>query len=388
MNTKLKRVAIFLAAISTASISAMAHADWSIMGLGSLGGKYSYAYDINDSGQVAGATYVASNSSHAFITGPNGIGMTDLGTLGGLSSAISINDSGQVAGIIDTEHGHFYSFITGSNGVGMTALGTLGGNYTLAQGINNSGQVVGYSDIAGSTAQHAYITGPNGIGITDLGTLGGDYSYASDINNSGQVVGSSSTKSGSTHAFITGPNGIGMIDLGTLGGDMSSASGINDSGQVVGYSYIASGFAYHAFITNSNGVGMMDLGTLGGNNSRVYGLNDSGEAVGEAATATGESHSFIFSHGGMTDLSLLVPVVTAGWTNLITFSINNTGQMAGYGHHNGNLEAFLLSYTPDTVFDPKPIYIPPVPEPETYLMLLSGLGLIRYLARRREETAI
>ncbi|MBK6957262.1 MAG: PEP-CTERM sorting domain-containing protein [Nitrosomonas sp.] len=94
------------------------------------------------------------------------------------------------------------------------------------------------------------------------------------------------------------------------------------------------------------------------------------------------------SHGGITDLSLLAPVVAAGWTNLVTFSINNNGQMVGEGMHNGNLEAFLLSYTPDTVFDPKPIYIPPVPEPETYLMLLGGLGLIGYLVRRRKATTI
>ena len=58
--------------------------------------------------------------------------------------------------------------------------------------------------------------------------------------------------------------------------------------------------------------------------------------------------------------------------------------MAGDGWHNGNHEAFLLSYTPDSVFDPKPIYIPPViPEPETYMMFLGGLGLIGFLARRR-----
>lgn len=51
---KFKKVAIFLSAISTASIPVMAHADWSIKGLGTLGGASSEAFGINDSGQVVG----------------------------------------------------------------------------------------------------------------------------------------------------------------------------------------------------------------------------------------------------------------------------------------------------------------------------------------------
>ncbi|MBK6957261.1 MAG: hypothetical protein IPH22_01690 [Nitrosomonas sp.] len=62
----------------------MAHADWSFVVLGSFGGGgFSGASDINDSGQVVGWYEVVGPIpySHAFITGPNGIGMTDLGTL-------------------------------------------------------------------------------------------------------------------------------------------------------------------------------------------------------------------------------------------------------------------------------------------------------------------
>src|SRR5687768_6931550 len=84
---------------------------------------------------------------------------------------------------------------------------------------------------------------------TDLGTLGGDNSHASGINDTGQVVGYSETDSRGrrVHAFITGPDGAGMTDLGTLGGDYSWAYGINDAGQVVGYSTTDNGRS-HAFI--------------------------------------------------------------------------------------------------------------------------------------------
>ncbi|MGA2032058.1 MAG: hypothetical protein ABSG68_07380 [Thermoguttaceae bacterium] len=65
--------------------------------------------------------------------------------------------------------------------------------------------------------------------VTDLGTFGGTISYAEGINDSGQVVGEAQTSDyGPYHAFLY--SGGSMQDLGTLGGADSWASGAANIG--------------------------------------------------------------------------------------------------------------------------------------------------------------
>ena len=148
---------------------------------------------MNDAGQAVGHFFPGefpAQPGHAFITGPDGTGMRDLGTFaasGGpsyWSYAQDINNAGQVTGFANPIDIRDQAFITGPNGVGMRAVGMLGDG-SAGYGINDAGQVVGHF------ALHAFITGPDGMGMRDLGTLGGSRSYAVSINEAGQVVGHS-----------------------------------------------------------------------------------------------------------------------------------------------------------------------------------------------------
>jgi probable HAF family extracellular repeat protein len=125
---------------------------------------------------------------------------------------------------------------------GIVDLGTLGGTSSVARAVNESGQVVGYSDITGNTGTHAFSWTAAG-GMIDLGAPAGTGTFAADVSDSGQVVGYISN--GIAFAFSWTANG-GMVGLPALAdGGSSTANAVNNHGQVVGWSS-GLGFSQHA----------------------------------------------------------------------------------------------------------------------------------------------
>ena len=220
--------------------------DGSIEDLGMLGGS-TYAYGINDLGQVVGQGVTpGGHVEHAFLYTPQQ-GMQDLGALGGgTSTATAINNAGTVVGYADypNPHGAIHAFRYTAAG-GMRDLGTLGGQHSYAYGINAAGQVVGYSEFNPTSIDRRAVLWKSDGSVTDLGASV-PWSEARAINDAGLVVGSADVGASDYHAVLW--DGSVMYDLNDLvdlpsGWYMVVAHDINSSGQIVANG-ISPGYPY------------------------------------------------------------------------------------------------------------------------------------------------
>lgn len=214
-----------------------------ITDLGTLGGPDSFAAAINDSNVIVGTSINSDGYRRAFRY--EGGAMADLGTLGGnTSAAADINNRGDIVGSADIGPEIWLeqrAFLL-RPGVSMQDLGRIevpnpeGGSSAL--GLNELRQVVGTSVVGPydppESPMHAFLYKCEEM--LDLGTLGGQYSVAEAINERGQVVGQASTPDFHFNRAFLYYKGV-MKNLGALpGGDFSSATDVNDHGHVVGFS--------------------------------------------------------------------------------------------------------------------------------------------------------
>ncbi|MBL8500478.1 MAG: FxDxF family PEP-CTERM protein [Nitrosomonas sp.] len=80
---------------------------------------------------------------------------------------------------------------------------------------------------------------------------------------------------------------------------------------------------------------------------------------------------------------------SGGASDRLTANESVTWHVGGLGSDPLPIDGQLALHVQATKFAPDSAwYVSPVPEPETYAMLLAGLGLLGFMARRRKESAM
>jgi hypothetical protein len=344
--------------------------------------------DINNNGQVVGV----SNGSAFYWDSSSGV--QNIGFLGrDKLYASALNDSGQVSGFAWTGNegeAFIWDKINGMQSLGNISAFNETSAFTKAWDINNYGQVVGtYSLESGSypVRSNSFLWNESS-GMRDLthGSEDLEIRSVTKINDLGQVLGTAIGQVlGTANRGGFGVQPIVWDDTRGktyIGESLYKAYNINNNGQVAGakheYSYsnlYGSGSVDHAAILDLGTGVIQDIGRLGGRKSRAMDLNDIGQVIGVSETDEHtyrnnfKSTVFIWdSTNGIQDLNELIDP-ESGVTLRSVRSINNLGQIVADG--------YLLN----------PVQVSAVPEPSTYALILSGLGLVGFMANRRKKTS-
>ena len=329
--------------------------------LGTLGtGTASYAYGVNDSGEVAGYAYTTpgNGSPHAVLYS-NGV-LTDISASWSTPNAraTAINDSGEMVGYLSTSplHGFMYSGGTAGTMTDMSTLpGELNGATSRAFAVTSTGIIAG----GGDNSQGWVYDGTTSYAVGKL-TSSANNGSIFGVNNSEWAVGCS-MQGGidpTTYPIYSHYNGTSWV------ASMVNASGgqadfINSSDTIVGSTYpgaIWGGTGANAWVATYSGGGYTTtyLPTLGGTyGNAAFAISDTGVAVGTSENSAGTSLAFVATESGSTwtstDLNTLI-ATGSGWTLVRATGISTNGtHICGYGTIGGQTHGFLL--TPATAGD-------------------------------------
>jgi probable HAF family extracellular repeat protein len=255
---------------------------------------------------------------------------------GSTSAALGLNENGQVVGYSfqgDDYKTFLYVYPSGKIG----EIGSLGGKLKAACAINASGAIAGYCQDGNENLQ-AFAYTDNG-GMVSLGTFeGGATSEAFGINDTNDIAGDSATGSVAHRPFLY--SGGSLRDLG-IGGNTAdafeTAYGVSNGGIVVGR-YDSGNGVFHAFQYTKQGR-LKDLGTLGGSNSEALAISKrtSSLIAGDSDTGNGPTHACVWSNGNPSDLGALSGFDKGSYAR----AVNNSGHVVGDSDSDDQKRAFL-----------------------------------------------
>ena len=236
-----------------------------------------------------------------------------------------INDSGQIVGFSYSDSGAIKASLWSESTLRASALQGISGSVgDLALGINGSGQIIGRSDVGPPTGgTEAVVWSAStlpGMALEVAGRVGSSQAFG--INASGQIVGDSTTNIHDSVAVVWSSTGTSttLQDVGGFG--FSEANAINRNGQIVGFSDTATGGTEAVLWSSSTRTGkaLQDVGSPG--TSLATGINNFGQIVGSSGP-----QAVLWSASTLTGM----PLQNVGDAALSQANgINNLGQIVGF----------------------------------------------------------
>jgi probable HAF family extracellular repeat protein len=258
---------------------------------------------------VASAFSVTSAQTFSSLDYPGAIATT----------AEGINDSGQVVGYYQDGSGAFHGFLYSGGAFSSIDAPFSGAYMTVASDINNNGQIAGAYHTSFSNIYGFLLTGGAFLPIAYPGAV---QSGPDGINNAGDMVGSYATSACCLQfGFLYSGGAYTPLDLPPVYD--SAAYGINDTGLIVGF-YIAnndSSYTQHGFLYNNGAFSTIDYPGAAGTLAR--GINNAGQISGYWYSASGQYHGFL-------DNGALSSIDYPGAVQTVAEGINNLGQIVGY----------------------------------------------------------
>ena len=343
---------------------------------------------VNNSQNMVGALRF-SNVDHAFYATPPYFAANNsslfspqlIPGLTGSSKATGINNRNLVVGYDSS----------GTNGVSQSFVYTIGGSVqpirefssstpNQAYAVNTGGMIGGWAVNAAGERQAFLARTANGA-VTQPAITGSHWSEARAINTRGDIAGCSAGRA------ITG-------------GDCSGAA--STDGTSTGDS---TGSEIRAFIVQSGKATLLDL-PAGYTESFALGISAHDIVVGTAHAFDQTGHldkstAFLWANGATTDLSLLLPPHDpanphTGWESFVTATAITEGPINtvnGLEVITATVVGQGMIWASDPLNPAGPFTLQPhafrldvavtVPEPQTWMLLVAGVGVLVWTIRRR-----